>query len=502
MSTSQSPTGVNIKHYAYEDFMGLDTSRPSVAMDTGEEQHFIEMSNAFCDWRGQIVRDPDAVYISGGYPIHHVVFFSKDKVVWAEETGRGVTFRSENNHALEHVHEKGVIISSTVFNRKVMLATRSRPMYSYDGDIFTRITSPSLELIRPAFVISIQRRLIVAGGVGKETEIHASRVDNEYVFPEDEDESSTSVLKASYFDVANLIGTADEITGLGAFESNRLVIFTADKAIIYKIDPDYTKWLVDDNANINIGCVSHNTIQNAGTDVLFCSRSGVHSIKRSEDNGILVYSYSLSDKVKALYREYLSSVTNPEAISAVFNQDTSQYHIYFPLGASTTCRRLTLTMNAELEESVPKYNTGSFLDARCAASLGGRLALGTAGGLYNEVPIEQTIENSVTPSPLVTTPLLWHGSLTDIKETHSIILQASGVGTVHIEAQNERGDVIGTLKIEIDDTTDDNYFNDVPLSQQYERKWQHRYRAAQYRFKIVGGSGLLRITGFAITVRK
>jgi hypothetical protein len=502
MSTSQSPSGIDVKNYAYEGFMGLDTSRPHVSMDTGEEQHFISLNNAFCDWRGQIVRDPDAVYITGDYRINHVVFFSKDQVVWAEETGEGITFRSEKDHSLENVHEKGVVISSTVFNRKVVLAARSRPMYSYDGNAFVRVTSPALELIRPAFVISIQRRLIVAGGVGKETEIHASRVDNEYVFPEDEDESSTSVLKASYFDVANLIGTADEITGLGVFESNRLIIFTADKAIIYKIDPDYTKWLVDDNANINIGCISHNTIQNAGTDILFCSRSGVHSIKRSEDNGILVYSYSLSDKIKSLYREYLASVSNYESVTAVFNQDTSQYHIYFPLGDSTSCRRLTLTMNAELEESIPKYNTGDFLNARCAASLGGRLALGTNGGIYNVVPVEQSIESSITPSPLITTPLLWHGSLMATKETHSLILQASGVGIVHIEAQDEKGTILGAISIEIDDTTDDNYFNDVPLSRQYERKWQYRYRAAQYRFRITGGSGLLRITGFAITVRK
>ncbi len=502
MSTSQSSSGVDVKHYAYEGFMGLDTSRPPVAMDTGEEQHFIELSNAFCDWRGQIVRDPDAIYTTGDRQVNHVVFFSKDQVVWAESTGSGVSFRSEKSHSLENVHEKGVVVSSTVFNRKVILTTRSRPMYSYDGDVFARIDSSAIEDMRPAFVISIQRRLFVAGGVGRETEIHGSRVDNEYVFPDDEPESSTSVLKASFFDVANLIGTADEITGLGAFESNRLVIFTADKAIIYKVDPDYTNWQVDDNANINIGCISHNTIQSAGTDILFCSRSGVHSIKRSEDNGILVYSHSLSDKVKTLYREYLSSVANPESITAVFNQDTSQYHIFFPLGDSTLCRRLTLTMNAELEESIPKYSTGDFLGARCAASLGGRLVLGTNGGLYDAVPIEQSIESSVTPSSTMTTPLLWHGSLTDTKETHSLILQASGVGIVHIEAQDERGVIIGAINVEIDDTTDDNHFDDVPLSRQYERKWQYRYRAAQYRFKITGGAGLLRITGFAITVRK
>jgi len=72
---------------------------------------------------------------------------------------------------------------------------------------------------------------------------------------------------------------------------------------------------------------------------------------------------------------------------------------------------------------------------------------------------------------------------------------------VEIDAQDDYGKVIGSLVIEVDDTADDNHFADVPLSRQYERKWSHRYKAAQYRIKTTGGSGLLRIIGFAVNVR-
>ena len=101
----------------------------------------------------------------------------------------------------------------------------------------------------------------------------------------------------------------------------------------------------------------------------------------------------------------------------------------------------------------------------------------------------------------ITTPLFWHGSLSETKETNSIILQAAGKGLVEIDAQDDYGKVIGSLVIEVDDTADDNHFADVPLSRQYERKWSHRYKAAQYRIKTTGGSGLLRIIGFAVNVR-
>jgi hypothetical protein len=70
-----------------------------------------------------------------------------------------------------------------------------------------------------------------------------------------------------------------------------------------------------------------------------------------------------------------------------------------------------------------------------------------------------------------------------------------------MDAKDDAGRIIGELRFEVDDS-DDNQFEGVPLSRQYERAWQHRYRGAMYRFRTVGGSSLLRITGFAITVKQ
>lgn len=500
-STIKSPSGVKTKVFAYENFQGLDTSRDITSLDTGKEQHLNQVINGTADWRGQIVRDPSTVFRKGEFKVNHIRFFGSNEVLWVEQTGAGLNFKTDRDHEILDVHPTAAIVSSTVFNQSVQLAARSRPMYRYDGVNFTRNQSPAINNLQPAYITSVQRRLVIGGIPGRETQIHLSRVDQDEIFPEDEDPTSTNVLRAGFIDVANLLGTADQITGLGSFEQNRLVVFTADRAIIFKIDPSIDNWLVDDNANINIGCASHNSIVNAGTDLLFCSRSGVHSIKRSEDNGILVYSYSLSDKIDILYRKLFASVEDPEQITAVFDQDTAQYHLFFPQAGGFLCTRLTLSMNPEGGQPQPKFSTGTFLNARCGAFLNGKLLYGTTGGVFEVLKVEETKDNSVTPELTVTTPLLWHGSLEDTKETNSIILQMAGKGKVSVEAQDDSGRLLGTMFMEVDDTSDDNYFEDVPLSKQYERKWQHRYRAAQYKFTTEGGEGLLRLIGFAIVVR-
>jgi hypothetical protein len=500
-SPIKSPSGVRTKAFSYENFQGLDTSRDITSLDTGKQQHLSKIINATCDWRGQIVRDASTKFRSGDLPIRHVRFFANGEVVWAEQTGSGITLRSDRDHFLADAHPTSAIIASTVFNQTVQFTCRYRPLYRYNGINFERNQSPAINQLLPAYCASVQRRLAVAGIPGKETQIHFSRVDQDEIFPDDEEDGSTNVLRAGFIDIANLLGSADTITGLGSFEQNRLVAFTADKAIIFKIDPNIDNWLIDDNANINIGCASHNTIVNAGTDLLFCSRAGIHSIKRSEENGILVYSYSMSDKVDILYRELFRSVPNPEDISAVFDQDTAQYHVFFPQDGGFLCKRLTLAMNPEGGEAQPKFSQGDFLNSRCGDFLNGQLVLGTSGGTFEVLKVEDIDDDAVTPELDITTPLLWHGSLDATKETNSIILQAAGIGKIIVDAQDDTGRLIGSMVIEVNDTSDDNYFQDVPLSVQYERKWQHRYRAAQYRFRTEGGRGLLRIIGFAITVR-
>lgn len=499
-SSIRSPAVKSFKVFPYENFQGLDTSRDVSSLDTGKDQHLQKIQDAHSDWRGQIVRDAAAKFKKGTNPVNHLSYFSATEVVWAEQTGAAIDLRSERDHVKEAAYRTNSVVSSTVFNQGVQFTSRDQDMYRYDGAIFSTNLSPAINELKPAFATSVQRRLAVAGINGRETQVHLSRVDQDEIFPADEDETSTNSLRAGFLDIANLLNTADKITGLGSFEQNRLVIFTQDRAIVFKIDPNISNWLLDDNANINIGCASHNTIKNAGTDLLFCSRSGIHSIKRSEENGLLVYSYSMSDKVDLLYRSFFNSVNDPETISAVFDQDQAHYHVFFPQSSGET-KRLTLALNPEGGTPQPKFSTGTHLNTRCGAFLGGQLTVGTSGGVYDILKPETDDEDAVTPQLEMITPFLWHGSLTDTKETNSLIIQASGEGQLEIDATDLDGKLLGSLVVEVNNTLDDNHYEGVPLSRQYERKWQHRYLAAQYRIRSISGSGLLRIIGLAVTVR-
>ena len=202
-SPIKSPSGVKTKTYAYEDFQGLDTSRDITSLDTGKQQHQSKITNATCDWRGQIVRDAACKFVSGDNIVNHVRHFSSGEAVWVERTGSGLTFQSIRGHSLVDAHPTAAIVSSTVFNQNVQLVARYRPMYRYDGVNFQRNQSPSINALTPAFAATVQRRLAVAGIPGKETQVHLSRVDQDEIFPDDEEAGSTNVLRAGFVDVAN-----------------------------------------------------------------------------------------------------------------------------------------------------------------------------------------------------------------------------------------------------------------------------------------------------------
>lgn len=500
MTSTLSPSGIKVKIFPYEDFQGIDASRDKFALDTGQQQHLLTIENGFADHRGVIVRDGGASkWVEGNNAlIQHINFFGRELAAWAQKDGGGISLVSSRDHKAEEVYPRNAIVSSTVFGRRLLFCSRGQLIYQYDGLKWEQNKSQTKP--KPAYMTAIQRRLATAGYQGFGTEIHFSRVDDPSIFPDDEEPNSTNVLKASKLDIGNVIGTADEIRGLGVFDNSRLAVFTHDRTLVYMIDPDYTRWAIDPNANIRVGTISHNTICQAGADLLFCSRDGVHSIRRSDNNGVTIYSVPLSHKVDLLYRKLLRQVDDPELISAVYDQDNGQYHIFFPHPGDILATRLTLTINP-IAGGEHKWSTGTFLNARCGAFLGGILLYGTSGGVYRIYDHEEIDGVDVVPKMTVVTPVLWQGALNDKKESVSFILQASGQTEMLVEAFDERGRAMSSYVINVDDTAADDNFPDVPLSRQYERKFEHNYRGLQFRI-TAQGTGTVRIIGFAVTVRR
>lgn len=506
MST-KSPHGVAVKPFIYQNFMGLDSSRDRTALDTGKDQHLLALNNGFCDWRGQITRDPGASRYAGRFSTRHIAFYAKDSIVWTEEDSAAIHLRSDLYNAsdetpigyLDNAFTAGSMVTSAVFNRNVNFFSAGQQSLYWDGNSFELNQSAHLDRTRPGFGVAISRRLATSGIASNPTLVELSHVDDHEMFPDDEEPGSTSVLRAGSIDIGNYVGSNEPITALARFEQSRLVIFTSDRAIIYAIDTDISNWTIDERANINVGCLNQNAVAQAGEDIIFCSRYGVHSLRRSRDNGVTILASAVSQKVDILYRQLLRSCPDPSFVSAVFDPDMGQLHIFFPQQGFRTCVRLTVTLDP-LQQVEPKWSTGTFLNACAGASQGGRLFYGTPGGVYEVAKIEQD-DAEFYPDLEVLFPMLWHGTYFDTKSTHSLVVQASGNGICDLIAINDDRQTFHSDHFEVSDTSDDNNFPDVPLSAQYERRFEHRYRGAQFRL-TVSGKGLLRIVGFAVMVRK
>jgi len=497
MTGITSPSGQLLQPFSYDDFQGIDSSRDIASLDTGTQQRLYVLNNGYASFRGIILRDRGfsaRATTPGDRLITHTAFFGRNLLAWAQQDGGGTTLAAEPNgiKALE-VYPRNATVSSTNFGNKLVFFSPNERMWKYDGSTFS---INSNENARPAFGIAIQRRLATVKQGS--TVIDISRVDDDTIFTKDESTNDTSVTKAADIDIRNIIGTSDFITGLGVFEKSRLAVFTNDQTIIYAISPDYTKWQIDDKASIGVGCASHNSIANVGTDILFCSRSGVHSLRRSDNNGVTIYSIPLSSQIEELYKSLFAGVPDKSDISAFYDQDNGQYHIFFPR-SDKDVTRLTLTISPSTE-SANKWSTGSYLNARCGTSLGGSTVLGTSGGVFDIKEYEDTTVTQV-PDMEIVTPILWHGSITDTKQTREFVLQASGQGRIIIDAYNQDGIKFTSFKVDLDATQnqpDDRTF--LPLMRQYNRPFVYQYKGVQFRMRTEGGFGRIKIIGFAVLV--
>ena len=497
MTSITAPSGQLTEASSYDDFQGIDTSRDIASLDTGAQQRLYVLNNGYASFRGIILRDRGFTprrTTPGDRLITHTAFYGRNLLAWAQQDGGGTTLCAEPNgiKAVE-VFPSNATVSTTIFGNKLVFFSPEQIMWKYDGISFAMNANDKK---KPAFGIAIQRRLATVEQGS--TIVDFSRVDDDVIYTADESATETSVTKASDIDIRNIIGTNDFITGLGVFEKSRLAVFTNDQTLIYAISPDFTKWQIDDKASIGIGCVSHNSIANVGTDIIFCSRSGVHSLRRSDNNGITIYAIPLSSQIEELYKALYTAVPDKSDISAYYDQDNGQYHVYFPQNDKNVTR-LTLTISPD-PQGTNKWSTASYLNARCGASSGGFTVLGTSGGVFNINEYEDTSVEQV-PDMEIVTPILWHGSITETKQSRSFILQASGQGRISIEAYNQDGTKFAAFKVDIEPTQgkdDDRTF--LPLMRQYDKQFVHQYKGVQFRMKTEGGFGRIKIIGFAVQV--
>lgn len=498
-----SPHGIPVDVQNYAGFRGIDRSRSITALESPEQQALWECYNATCDWRSNIRREDPLRLLKGSSnrKIQMIKFWDRESVAFSEIEEGGVSLNSDRQHRVSLAYDPGALVFMTVYRGELFAMCQQSRMYKYDGFSW----SQSAALIQPAFGVPILERLYVHDP-SKPTEILASRVKRPDVFPDDEDPESTEATKAAFIDIRNLIGTADRVTALGNFEINRLVIFTNDQTVVYKVDPDFNQWQLDSRANVRVGCVGPRAIANVGSDLIFCSRHGVHSLMRSEQNGVTISEITLSNQIENLYKKMIAKVRDVAEVNCTYDQDAGELHIWFPL-FNGYAERLTLSLRGGYEHA--KWSQGNSLDSLCGDFLAGRFIVGTPGGCFEYIKVDGRA-NAYTEGTAfrgkmdVAFPILYHGDFRNNKESARLTLHASGNANLLVRAYDEEGTELNVERFEISASEEeDESIPYNPLESTYEIFFQYRYRGVQVRIETEeGDTGDVRIYSIAFDVVK
>ena len=142
----------------------------------------------------------------------------------------------------------------------------------------------------------------------------------------------------------NIAGTfakdSDVITGLGA-HNGRLIIFCANSIIIYgdndgfQTSVDVTTLTLVDSIQ-GIGCISRDSIQSTGEDILFLSATGVRSLGRTiqeKSQPLRDISRNVRDDLASL----VASTADLQEIKAVYSPVSAFYLLAFPSAKVVYC---------------------------------------------------------------------------------------------------------------------------------------------------------------------
>lgn len=497
--------GIKKDPKGYQNFTGIDRSRDIVSLERPDSQPLWECENAVCDYRGIVVREPKVTRRKDSNRVDSLAFYSPNKVVYAESNGQKVSLNTDDGHKVVDVYPEGSIVDFKSFRGNMVAMSGYQSMYLYDGADWKQ----SVIDLYPAFATTIQGRFFVAGMPDKPWEVHACRLQDISVFPEQDNSPLKDPSRAAFIDVSNHVTQNSEISGIGSFETNKLAIFTQNEVVVYNITTDYTQWSVDERAKIKIGCISGRSVIEVGTDLCFCSRHGVHMIQRSKDNGITVVPLTLSENIEKLYKQLLKTVPDPAMINSCYDQDEGSIHIFFPQRSSNVSYRLTYHFRGGYDNA--KWSFGTTMNARSGAVLSGRFVLGGYSGLWNVLDRAFTsigyengdgIVHDVRPQMRVVTPILWMGDVLSIKSSSYLALQVTGSGTLGVTAYDETGRKITETSVQLEATDEDlEEFPYRTLDRTYRLRFQTRFKGLQFEFKSLD-DGDINIVSFAVELNK
>lgn len=473
------------KTHMYQGFSGLNSARDDIALERPDNQPLLEMDHLYCSSKGYISNEPGLSSL-GDYKgnVTHIRFHnsSSNTIVFAAKESAGVSLRCHGAYATQvAVWPRNASVCSAIFNRNVILAAGQSTLKSFNGSEFTDITSASVAGAR--YLCQASNRLVTAGFDSNPNEVQVSRVNSEKVFDSDEPIGEPSVLKAVRFNIQNLIGNGDRIRGLASFETERLAVFTNDRVLVYVTSPDYTQWALDPSVNVRYGTISHKSIVSVGSELFFCSRAGVHSMRRSMINGTTVFATPMTEDIVELYQSLLAKVTNKDDVSAYFNADDGRLHVLFPVNDLLSYRLSAALTEPKNEQEVTKlrWSLSTYAGVTCGDTLSGTEVVGTVAGLRTVAPWYSDSVHRGAGSALF--PVLWHKELFQPKRGLHMVLYAAGSGRVTIASHDETGRELAVTVFDLPADAQTDYVG-VPLQRQFIRPFQHEYIGLRLRIKV------------------
>lgn len=119
-------------------------------------------------------------------------------------------------------------------------------------------------------------------------------------------------------DIGAVVGGNDEIVAISSY-NKYLVVFCYNNIVIYDNADDPTTIALADVIN-GVGCIARDTVQQTGTDLIFLSKSGVRSLRRTvQEKSMPMRELSLNIRDDLV--EYINGETLSEIKSAYFERD-------------------------------------------------------------------------------------------------------------------------------------------------------------------------------------
>ncbi len=554
------------KLFSYNRFIGLDTVTSPSNMS---ERFLAELISAYVDFRGQIVIGPaiwkavSSLNSTNGFAIKH--FGPNDWVHY---------YLGGNTSVLAYSKATGVSSSTIIFNvsnaaiseislvnfdQKQFAFMAGHDPYYYDGTSFVTVSgfgtiqqSTLGAYPKGGMAVNILNRLVVAGIPGRETEIHVSTQDSFTDWRTNTSSGTTpNQTDGAIIDVKNQFTSKDTIQGLAVLEGDKLVVFGKNETLVYLVDTNINLWEIARDFRVPIGIFGRNTAVNVGTDLFFCSRFGIHSLKRAA-SGLTLETKTFTREVQDLFLSFVEktkdasapySITGPRA---VFDGTLGQYRVFFPQdieNSEQTFAELRFTYDPEAGRSghlsfstagrvYPLSGTGNSQVASygsyyareipyinsTSTTLGYRTQITGANDNRSSAPLLLTSRQGVgdggvlefphnnndfmNPSWRIRTPLLSQGSPDTFKHYKRLIIRAVGEQRFQVNIRDSEDNSLQTTVVTPEK---DSFAGGSILSAQgsvrpIDIPIPHRAKSISIVFSSNSDQGPLKILDFALVI--